>query len=66
MKNWIVKSNRWYDNLPDTKRFLFFLFVVMGSYTVVQLVIVPYCILAFPIWVLLLMSWRMSYIFLKH
>jgi hypothetical protein len=32
MENWIIKSNQWYDNLKEPKRFLlFFLFVCLPT-----------------------------------
>jgi hypothetical protein len=65
MKNWIVKSNEWYDNLPELKRFLFFFFGIMGSYTLVMLVLFPNCVWAFPIWAFFVVSWRLNYIIMK-
>ena len=28
MKNWVIKSNNWYDNLKEPKRFLFLMFSI--------------------------------------
>lgn len=64
MKNWIVKSNEWYDNLPEIKRDLFFLIVIMGSLLIAQyFMIVEDFIWAFPIWAFFISFWRISYVF---
>jgi len=39
VKKLIINSNEWYDNLPDIKRDLVFLFVILVwriSYTIIQ------------------------------
>ena len=36
MKNWIIKSNDWYDSLPEPKRSLFFLAFIMSTLLVAQ------------------------------
>jgi len=67
MKQLIIKSNEWYDNLPEPKRTLFFFITIVGSLLVMECI--NYCIsknviFAFLIWILLFCSWRVSYIFI--
>ena len=66
MKNWIVKSNKWYDNMPEPRRTIFFILVIMGSLIVTQYV--TYALkfyFAFPIWAVVIGAWRMSYVFIN-
>jgi len=66
MKKFIIRTNKWYDNLPELKRFLFFLIVIMGSLFVAQyLMYVEDFIWAFPIWALLVCFWRIGYVFIQ-
>lgn len=67
MKNIIIKSNSWFDTLPDAKRTLFFLVAICGSFLIVQ--IVSNFILKTPwptiLWLCGVSSWRLSYFFFK-
>lgn len=36
MKNFIIKSNEWYDNLSGNKHAFFFLGIIMGSFAVTE------------------------------
>ncbi len=64
MKSVIIKTNEWYDNLPEGKRFLFFLVVIMGTSIVTQyLMICQKFFWAFPIWVIVFCFWRIVYVF---
>lgn len=68
MKNFIIKSNEWYDDLPEPKRFLFFLLFLVGGTLLCELFlfyldrIQPW---PFIIWVSCLTFWRISYTFIK-
>jgi len=67
VKDWIIKSNEWYDDLPENKRFLFFLIVIGGSLLLCQyLLYSKQCIWALPVWVIVFFSWRFGYIILKE
>ena len=68
MKNWILKSNRWYDNLPEPKRTLFFLIVILGSLALFQFVfylLKHETIYGFLLWVMIFAGWRVSCIFIN-
>jgi len=62
----IVKSNSWYDNLPELKRDLFFLVVIFGSLIVAQLLGhiykmgIPW---PFIIWASVVAAWRCTSVF---
>ena len=60
MKNWIIKSNEWYDNVLEPKRFLFMFFVVA-----IVVVISQWYVLTFPIFALIVVLWRASYSLIK-
>ncbi len=67
MINLIIKSNKWYDNLSEIKRLLFFIIVIMGSLIFVQyLSYVKDIMWAFPIWALVILIWRGVAIFLSR
>ena len=62
----IVKTNKWYDNLPEIKRLLFFLVVIMGSLIVTQYFMYALnFIWAFPIWAGIICFWRCGYVFIN-
>lgn len=64
MKRLIIKTNQWYDNLPDGKRTGFFLFFVLGSLIVAQyFTYVENFVWAFPIWAFVICFWRVGYVF---
>lgn len=66
MKNFIIKSNEWYDDLPEPKRFLFFLIIVCGGVCISNyLLYVTNNPWPFAIWTLSLVLWRISYSFIK-
>lgn len=59
MINLIIQSNKWYDNLSEIKRLLFFLVIIMGSLIYSQyLSYVENTIWAFPIWAIVVLIWR--------
>ena len=52
MRKFIIKSNEWYDSLPDLKRLLFFLLFVAGGTFAAQYFITSQKLLdVYPIWV---------------
>ena len=66
MKKIIVKSNKWYDNLSEPKRTLFFLIAIMGSMIFAQYLMYEKNFMwAFPIWALFFSFWRCGYIFIN-
>lgn len=66
IKNFIIKSNTWYDNLPEPKRSLFFFIVILGSLIFTQyLFYVKNMYWTFPTWALIVSIWRTLPIFLK-
>ena len=67
MKKLIIKSNKWYDNLPEPKRTLFFLIVILGSLIVSECISVYVSnniFWGFIIWNVVFCSWRISYVFI--
>ena len=65
MKNLIIKTNKYYDSLPEMKRLLFFLIVIGGSQLMALFFMYVYdFIFAFLIWAGMVFLWRGSYIFL--
>ncbi len=58
MKKLIIKSNEWYDNLPEIKRFMFFFFVIAGC-NFCSLVFFGYK--GYCIWLIIFMIWRVFY-----
>lgn len=66
IKNLIIKTNNWYDNLNELPRFIFFLFVIMGSFIVAMISMQEYnFIWALPTWFLIFCLWRVSYVFIR-
>jgi len=66
MKNIIIKSNEWYDDLSEMKRLSFFLIVIMGSLVIVQyLMSGKNSVWSFPIWASFIAFWRCGYIFIQ-
>ena len=61
MKNWIIKSNEWYDNIVEPKRFLLMIFVVL------MIIIIShyFFVFLFPIFALIVVLWRDSYSLIK-
>ncbi len=57
MKKFIIQSNEWFEKFSDMTRFL----SLIGIYTFIVFFINPYFRLSLPIFVLILVSWRMSY-----
>ncbi len=55
MKNIIIRSNEWYDNLPEMSRLLFFLLVIVGSDLAL---IIFFGTVGFFIWLSIFMTWR--------
>lgn len=63
MRNFITKTNEWYDNLPTTKREIFFVTVVMGTLLISEIALWVYNILwLLPLWVLIMGGWRLMYL----
>jgi hypothetical protein len=66
MKKLIIKSNEWYDNLPEPKRTFFFLIVIMSTMLFAQyLTVCGKFIWAFPIWCTVFIVWRASPTFIN-
>lgn len=63
MKNIIIKSNSWFDNLPDNKRTLFFLIAICGSLLISQIISILILDSPWPIiiWLSVASFWRLSY-----
>lgn len=62
IRNAIYRSNEWYDDLPELKRFLIFLWVIGGSLFITQILLYVYNIwYAFPIVTFIFVSWRIIY-----
>jgi hypothetical protein len=60
----IYSSNEWYDDLPDGKRELFFVFVILGTLAITQTLVFCYDIwYALPIWYVTFFLWRLPYMF---
>lgn len=63
IKKAIFNSNRWYDNLPEPKRLLFFLVFIMGTFILTQYFsYTTQNFMIFPIWALIVSIWRGVYI----
>lgn len=66
MKKIIIKTNQWYDTLPEFRRALFFLIVILGSLLISQYYMhVEKLFWIFPVWVLSMSGWRIAYIFIQ-
>lgn len=61
-KRIIVKSNNWYDNLPEMERTIFFLVVILAPLLVVLYLSATNekVIWGLPIWAFLFCTWRIS------
>ncbi len=65
MKNWIIKSNKWYDNVKEPKRFLlFFFFVCIPIGLANAMVQYGYYWVSLTL-ILTFTLWRVSYALLK-
>jgi len=66
MRKFIVKTNEWYDNLKEPKRSIMFLVFIMSTLLIAQYFMVvcgnPWIFVG---WTIVLISWRMSYSWLK-
>ena len=60
MVEWIIKSNEWYDKLPELKRAIFFFLVILGPILVAQYISMK---IAFPITIFVF--WRISYVIIQ-
>lgn len=61
--NLIYSGNRWYDNLEDNNRFLFFFGGIGGTLLITQILMYVYDIwYAFPIWAIILLAFRLPYL----
>ena len=66
IKRLIVKSNEWYDNLSETKRTAFFVFVILGAYIGLMFLMHQYkAVYPFLIWSVTFFTWRFSYTLIK-
>lgn len=60
MKKIIIKSNGWYDDLPDSKRTSFFLIFIVGTFFIVQICAYVFgLILLLPMWLIIISLWRL-------
>ena len=67
MKKLIIKSNKWYDNLPDGKRLGFFLVFILGSLIATQyFMYVKNVVWAFPVWAGVICFWRLTYFYINE
>lgn len=65
IKNWIIKSNDWYDNLKEPKRTFFFLgviFLPLLLIVIIQSIFQIWYLMI--IWMIIFCSWRITRIFL--
>lgn len=67
MKKLIIKTNRWYDNLPEPKRILFFLIFIMGTLIIAEYIMYfTVCYFAIAIWAFVIGLWRLTYFFINE
>ena len=67
MKNWIIKSNEWFDNLPEPKRSFIFLLGCGITLLGVMIGLIIYNFMwGLPIWVVLFLGWRIPYFIIKE
>jgi hypothetical protein len=65
MKRLIIKSNQWYESLPDMKGSLFYLALIFIPYVILMLTLPkPYYYFSM-MWPLLVAIWRFSYQIIK-
>lgn len=65
IKDWIIKSNDWYDDLKENKRTLFFLGVIfLPSLLIVIIQSIFNIWYLLVIWIVLLSFWRITRLFL--
>lgn len=58
----IYKSNRWYNNLEEAPRFLFFLGVIVAPIGIANAILILYGLWQpFAVLVILFLFWRMAY-----
>jgi hypothetical protein len=58
----VYKSNRWYDNLEELPRFLFFLGVIVAPIGITNALLILYGLWQpFAVFVILVLFWRMTY-----
>lgn len=60
MKNFIIKSNEWYDNLPEPKRTYFFLIVVLFV-LIAQISLINNFLWIWMAFIVTIVFWRISY-----
>lgn len=66
MKKLIIKSNKWYDNLPEIKRDIIFvciLFVIIITDYISNIIDLFWL---FPLSVFLIVFWRIAYILINE
>lgn len=57
------KINKWYDSLPKRKREIFFVVMVLGTLFLAELALWVYsCFWALPLWVFVMVSFRLNYL----
>jgi len=61
MKNFIIKSNEWYDNLPEPKRTYFFLIVVFLVF-IAQICLINNFLWIWMAFIVSIVFWRISYV----
>lgn len=58
----VYKSNRWYDNLEEEPRFLFFLGVIVAPIGIANALLILYGLWQpFAVLIILVLFWRMAY-----
>ena len=73
MKNWIIKSNQWYENLPEKKGSIFYLCLVFIPYILLNIILIGFiptisplvCTLSCGSWIILVTLWRVLYDIIK-
>lgn len=58
----VYKSNRWYDNLEEVPRFLFFLAAIVAPIGISNAILILFDIWQpFAVLIILVLFWRMTY-----
>lgn len=66
MKKLIIKSNEWYDNLPEPKRTIFFFAAIMAPFLITNVITTTTKHWwAFPVCVVVFMVWRLGYVLIQ-
>ena len=57
IKNFITKTNEWYEKLPDLTGFIFYLSLILIPYSILVSMNIVYSF----IWLVAVIAWRVSY-----